>query len=166
MRAVGEFCVHPGQGVCLVENVVSEPTPAYILSPIGQKHPVQIVFPLDQEFRLRDLMTRDEATNLVDTYPQIELITFHIHNASLEESHFRHAIREGSCKDSISIAKTFRARIDNARSLNKKPPVSHERIFKMASNRGLYELITALNCTVDEIQKVFSSRYGVEIGKA
>ena len=117
MRAVGEFCVHPGQGVCLVENVVSEPTPAYVLSPIGQKHPVQIVFPLDQEFRLRDL-------------------------------------------------KTFRARIDKARSLNKKPPVSHERIFKMASNRGLYELITALNCTVDEIQKVFSSRYGVEIGKA
>ena len=48
MRAVGEFCVHPGQGVCLVENVVSEPTPAYVLSPIGQKHPVQIVFPLDQ----------------------------------------------------------------------------------------------------------------------
>ena len=37
MRAVGEFCVHPGQGVCLVENVVSEPTPAYVLSPIGQK---------------------------------------------------------------------------------------------------------------------------------
>ena len=139
MRAVGEFCVHPGQGVCLVENVVSEPTPAYVLSPIGQKHPVQIVFPLDQEFRLRDLMTRDEATNLVDMYPQI---------------------------DSISIAKTFRARIDKARSLNKKPPVSHERIFKMASNRGLYELITALNCTIDEIQKVFSSRYGVEIGKA
>ena len=99
MRAVGEFCVHPGQGVCLVENVVSEPTPAYVLSPIGQKHPVQIVFPLDQEFRLRDLMTHDEAMNLVDTYPQIELIT-------------------------------------------------------------------ALNCTVDEIQKVFSSRYGVEIGKA
>ena len=56
MRAVGEFCVHPGQGVCLVENVVSEPTPAYVLSPIGQKHPVQIVFPLDQEFRLRDLI--------------------------------------------------------------------------------------------------------------
>ena len=107
-------------------------------------------------------MTHDEAMNLVDTYPQIELITFHIHNASLEESHFRHAIREGSCKDSFSIAKTFRARIDKARSLNKKPPVSHERIFKMASNRGLYELITALNCTVDEIQKVFSSRYGVE----
>lgn len=165
MRAVGEFCVHPGQGVCLVKDVVSEPTPAYILSPIGQKHPVQIVFPLDQEFRLRNLMTRDEATNLVDTYPQIELVTFRIHNTSLEESHFRHAIREGSCKDSISIAKTFRARIDTARSLNKKPPISHERIFKIASNRSLYELITALNCTVDEIQKVFSTRYGVEIGR-
>ena len=110
-------------------------------------------------------MTRDEATNLVDTYPQIELITFRIHNTSLEESHFRHAIREGSCKDSISIAKTFRARIDTARSLNKKPPISHERIFKIASNRSLYELITALNCTVDEIQKVFSTRYGVEIGR-
>ncbi len=59
------FCVHPGQGVCLVENVVSSSTPAYVLSPIGQKHPVQIVFPLDQEFRLRDLMTRDEAMNLL-----------------------------------------------------------------------------------------------------
>lgn len=166
MRAVGEFCVHPGQGVCLIKDVVSEPTPAYILSPIGQKHPVQIAFPLSQEFRLRDLMTHEEAANLVDTYPQIELITLHIHNASLEESHFRHVIREGSCKDSISIAKTFRSRINTARSLSKKPPISYERIFRMASNRGLYELITALNCSVEEIQNVFSSRYGIEIGKA
>ena len=166
MRAVGEFCVHPGQGACFIEDMVLEPVRSYVLSPIGQKHPIQIVFPLEQEYRLRDVISQQEALQLVDSYPTIELDTFHVNNASLEESHFRAAIREGLCKDSMSIAKTFRARIEQARTLNKKPPVSHERIFKMATHRYLYELITALGWTVDDIRTVFSSRYGVEIGKA
>ena len=30
MRAVGEFCVHPGQGACFIEDMVLEPVRSYV----------------------------------------------------------------------------------------------------------------------------------------
>ena len=65
----------------------------------------------------------------------------------------------------MSIAKTFRARITHARGQNKRPPVSHERIFKMASMRSLYELAVALDTSTDDIQAKFSSRFGILLGE-
>ena len=137
----------------------------YTLVPISHKHPIQITFPLVQETRLRSVLSSKEAKALIDKYPAISLNTFHVHNNSLEEAHFRQAIREGSCEDTMSIAKTFRARITHACGQNKRPPVSHERIFKMASMRSLYELAVALNTSTDDIQAKFSSRFGILLGE-
>ena len=152
MYAVGNYVVHPGQGVCQISAVIQGRDGYYTLVPISHKHPIQITFPLVQE-------------TLIDKYPAISLNTFHVHNNSLEEAHFRQAIREGSCEDTMSIAKTFRARITHARGQNKRPPVSHERIFKMASMRSLYELAVALHTSTDDIQAKFSSRFGILLGE-
>ncbi len=60
----------------------------YVLSPVGAKHPVQIVFPLDASSGFV-MLTHDEAARscwyLSSNWAYY---TFHIHNASLEESHF------------------------------------------------------------------------------
>ncbi len=161
MYAVGDYVVHPGQGVCQVSAVAQGSDGWYTLVPISSKHSIQITFPRTQEGRLRTVMSFDEAEELIDKYPLISLDTFHVHNSSLEESHFKRVIREGSCEDAVSIAKTFRSRIHNARAQNKRPPVSHERIFKMASTRSLYELAVALHTSTDKVKSEFSSRFGI-----
>ena len=49
-------------------------------------------------------------------------------------------MRQGTCLDSVRIAKTFRVRIDELASRNKKPPVAYERILKEARERSSVEL--------------------------
>lgn len=87
MYAVGDYVVHPGQGVCQVSAVAQGSDGWYTLVPISSKHPIQITFPRTQEGRLRTVMSFDEAEELIDKYPLISLDTFHVHNSSLEESH-------------------------------------------------------------------------------
>ena len=49
MYEIGEYIVHPGQGVCLVEDVVDNPSATYQLLPVGQRHPMRISFPVASE---------------------------------------------------------------------------------------------------------------------
>ena len=71
MYAVGEYVVHPGQGVCRVEEITAEPAASYQLLPITQRHSMRISFPVSSEDRLRPVLTHDEAARIIDSYPDI-----------------------------------------------------------------------------------------------
>ena len=57
MYSVGDYLVHPGQGVCQVRDVTSGPQAVYQLLPIGKRHPVHISFPVANEGRLRPVLS-------------------------------------------------------------------------------------------------------------
>lgn len=158
MYSVGEFIVHPGQGVCRVEGVVEEPMALYQLMPIGQRHPIRISFPLASADKLRPVLSREEAMQIIDGYPDMQVDPFIGRSNALEEEHFRQKIRTGTCKDSVRIVKTFRKRIADTRARNKKPPVVYERILKQASQRSLEELAVALEMTPDDVRLLFEQR--------
>lgn len=158
MYEVGEFIVHPGQGVCRVDEVVNEPQPTYLLMPVGMRHPMRISFPVSSEDRLRPVVSRDEAQGLIDGYGTMEVEEYHARSGALEEEHFRDEIRRGSCADSVRIVKTFRRRIAEVRARNKKPPVAYERILKQASQRSLSELAVALGVAVEDVVALFEEQ--------
>lgn len=163
MYAVGDYIVHPGQGVCIVDEITAGPSGTYQLLPVGQRHPMRISFPVASEDRLRPVLSRDEAQQIIDTYPAIEVDTFSAKSNSLEEEHFRAEIRQGSCLDSVRIAKTFRSRIAAAHANNKKPPVAYERILKHASERSLIELAVALETTPEDVKAIFMGWDGEDV---
>ena len=76
MYQVGEYIVHPGQGVCKVEAIAEGPTAVYELMPIGQRHPMKISFPVASEAKLRPVLSREEAQELIDQYPTIPVEDF------------------------------------------------------------------------------------------
>lgn len=160
MYAIGEYLVHPGQGVCRVEDVTEGPNALYQLLPIGKRHPVHISFPVSNEGRLRPVLTRSEAEQIIDEYPTIEIDTFQARNNSLEEEHYKHEMREGTCEDCVRIAKTFRVRIEEISARNKKPPVAYERILKEARERSASELAVALGCTPEDVDLLLHERMG------
>lgn len=157
MFQLGEYIVHPGQGVCRVDEIVSSPVPTYMLMPVGQRHPMRISFPISGESRLRPVLSREEALSIIAEYPALDLDPFTERSNTLEEEHFRGVIRTGSCRDSVRVVKTFRARIAEVRSRNKKPPVAYERILKLATQRSLEELAIALGTTTDDVRARFES---------
>lgn len=158
MYEVGEFIVHPGQGVCRVDEIVEEPQPTYLLMPVGMRHPMRISFPVASEDRLRPIVGADEARELIDGYAAMEVDDFRAKSGALEEEHFKDLIRRGSCADSVRIVKTFRARIAEVRARNKRPPVAHERILKLASQRSLIELATALDLSTEDVIALFEEQ--------
>lgn len=160
MYAIGDYIVHPGQGVCQVKDVTQAPDAQYELLPIGQRHPVHISFPVSGEDRLRPVLSRDEAEKIIDDYPLMQLEDYEARNVSLEEEHYRHEIRTGSCRDSVRIVKTFLARIEDLSQRNKKPPVAYERILKQARERSSLELSVALGCTPEDVVGLFQERMG------
>ena len=155
MYEIGEYIVHPGQGVCLVEDVVDNPSATYQLLPVGQRHPMRISFPVASESRLRPVLSHDEAEDIIAQYPTMQVDDFTNKSNALEEEHFRDEIRLGSCLDSVRVVKTFRTRIAEVKARNKKPPVAYERILKQASERSLSELAVALDSTPDDVRVLF-----------
>ena len=155
MYEIGEYIVHPGQGVCLVEDVVDNPSATYQLLPVGQRHPMRISFPVASESRLRPVLSHDEAEDIIAQYPTMQVDEFTNKSNALEEEHFRDEIRLGSCLDSVRVVKTFRTRIAEVKARNKKPPVAYERILKQASERSLSELAVALDSTPDDVRVLF-----------
>ena len=162
MFSVGEYIVHPGQGVCVVEGIQSEPMAVYQLLPIGQRHPMRISFPIASADKLRPILSRAEAEQIIEQYPTMQLDDFVGRSNALEEEHFKKEIRNGTCRDTVRIAKTFRHRIAQTRARNKKPPVVYERILKQASQRSLSELAVALEMSEDDVRMLFESKVADE----
>lgn len=158
MYNVGEYIVHPGQGVCRVDGLVEEPMAAYRLLPIGMRHPTFIRFPVANADKLRPVLTRDEAQALIDEYPHMQVDDYTGRSNALEEEHFKQEMRTGTCRDSMRIVKTFRLRIAETRARNKKPPVAYERILKQASQRSLEELSVALDMSVEDVRTLFEQQ--------
>lgn len=155
MYEIGEYVVHPGQGVCRIEDVTEDPSPCYQLMPVGERHPMRISYPVSSESRLRPVLSAEEARAIIDEYPTMEVESYSEHSGTLEEQHFKDEIRCGSCQDSVRIVKTFRERIDEVKSRNKKPPVAFDRILKLATARSLQELSVALDTTPEDVQALF-----------
>ncbi len=158
MYEVGEYIVHPGQGVCRIDEVVDSPQQTYMLMPVGVRHPIRISFPVASEGRLRPVVSQEEAQALINDYADLDIIEYQGRGGALEEEFYRGEIKNGTCRDTVAVVKTFRERIAEVRSRNKKPPVAYERILKQARERSLAELSVALDMPVEDVVALFEAQ--------
>jgi CarD family transcriptional regulator len=157
MYKVGQYVVHPGQGVCKVEAIEDDPQATYMLMPVGGRHPMRISFPVASEGRLRPVIGRKQAEQIIGEYTELPLEELSFRSNALEEERFKTELRRGSCRDAVRIAKTFRTRIEQVKASNKRPPVAYERIFKQASERSLQELAVAMGVSEDDVAQLLKA---------
>lgn len=157
MYKVGQYVVHPGQGVCKVEAIEDDPQATYMLMPVGGRHPMRISFPVASEGRLRPVIGRRQAEQIIGEYTELPLEELSSRSNALEEERFKTELRRGSCRDAVRIAKTFRTRIEQVKASNKRPPVAYERIFKQASERSLQELAVAMGVSEDDVVQLLKA---------
>ena len=157
MYKVGQYVVHPGQGVCKVEAIEDDPQATYMLMPVGGRHPMRISFPVASEGRLRPVIGRKQAEQIIGEYTELPLEELSSRSNALEEERFKTELRRGSCRDAVRIAKTFRTWIEQVKASNKRPPVAYERIFKQASERSLQELAVAMGVSEDDVVQLLKA---------
>jgi CarD family transcriptional regulator len=154
MYGMGEFVVHPGQGVCRVQDVSND---TYKLLPVHGRNPLLIAYPRASEDKLRPVLSQGEALSLIEQYPLMEPDEFHDSSLLLEEKHFKNVIKHGTCEDVLRTAKTFRLRIAEVKARNKKAPVVYERLFKEARTRTLEEMMCALSESMEQVEARFTA---------
>jgi CarD family transcriptional regulator len=130
--------------------------------PVGNSHALLISFPCKSEKRLRPVLSRQEALDVIADYPTMEVDDFTDHSGAVEEQHFKSQMKEGTCGDSVRIVKTVRRRIQHARAIGRKPPVVYERVLREASTRSLSELAVALGSTPEDVKALFEKQEASE----
>ncbi len=169
--AKGDYVVHPGQGVCVVEGIVPVAYPdgqegtdgsssrlMYEMYPVSGSR-MRICFPVDNESALRRPVGTREARKLIAQMPQLEDDTFDDRHSWAMEEHFMLGLRNGDCRDALQVLKTMYDRLHAACPRGKKPPVCYGRIYKAAHERVTCELGLALNVGPDEVDRLIEESF-------
>ncbi|MDO4436917.1 MAG: CarD family transcriptional regulator [Coriobacteriaceae bacterium] len=155
MFKIGQHVIHPGQGVCTVVGFSDEgPAPMILLRARSGRSETHLSYPLSQQNRLHEAISRDAAEDLLATYAELDVDPFTERNSSLEETHFKQQLKLGA-PETVRVAKTMRCRIAEAEARGKKPSSYYARVLKEARKRSIEEFAVALDAEESEIEQRF-----------
>ena len=159
----GEYIVYGTSGVCQVEDITTmdmRGVPAdrlfYVLAPSSQKGG-KIFTPVDNEkTSMRRVITRDEASRLIDEIPKIEELW--ISNEKLREAQYKECMRSCDCKEWIKIIKTLYLRKRARSAQGKKITSTDEKYLRMAEEYLYSELEIPLGIPKEKVEEYITGR--------
>lgn len=165
----GDYVVHPGQGVCVVEGVVeharsAEDDPALPVEEFYELYPasgarMRICFPVGNEETLRRPVGAREARDLIARMPGLDDDMFTDQHGWTVEEHFMASVRGGACEDVLRTLKTMHGRMEYAKAHGKKPSTSYARIYKAAHERATVELGFALHADPERVDRMIDDSF-------
>lgn len=161
----GEYIIYGVSGVCQVEDVTTmemEGVPRdrlyYVLAPVSQKGG-KIFTPVDNEKTpMRRVLTREEATGLIDRIPEIEELW--ITSEKLRENKYKECMRSGDCREWIRIIKTLYLRNQERSAQGKKVTATDEKYLHMAEECLYSELEIPLEIPKNQVEQYIVERLG------
>lgn len=154
---IGDYVICGNKGVCVVENIttlnisgVDREREYYILKPLyltGSTVYVPVDSPKES---MRRVMERGEAQKLIETIPDIPLLT--IPNDKLSEQMYRECIRTNNCEELVKIIKTIHLRKQKRIQAGRKVTAVDAKYFHMAVDNLYGELAVVLNMSRDEVE--------------
>lgn len=179
--AEGDYVVHPGQGVCQVMGVeertaivgASADNPGtektileYRLSPLSGAG-IRILFPVEKESELRDIISPEEARDLLKRIPTLVSDTFDKQQSWTIRDHFMGCLRSGDTAEAMRVAKTVREHIESAARIGRKPRECYSSVYQAAHTRLLDELSISLKVSRERIDSLLEESYAkCELGIA
>ena len=159
----GEYVVYGTKGICVVREVTTLQLDGtnkdrlyYMLCPLGQKDS-KIFVPVDSnKTRMRRVISREEAGNLIHRIPDIQEIT--LENEKLREETYKQCLRSCDCSELVRVIKTLNVRMNQRTAAGKKVTATDERYFRMAEDSLYSELSLALDIPKDDMEKYIASQ--------
>lgn len=157
MYKINDYVVYK-RDVCIVKDIKDNyrnNEGYYILYPIDDDS-LKIEVPIsNKQGFLRNLITYDEAINLINCIPKIETISC---NDKLLEAEYKNLLNSLNHKDLIKIIKTSYTK-NKERIDNKKKIISRdEKYFKLAEKYLYNELSIVLNKTIEETKEFIQKK--------
>ena len=143
----GNFVMNAINGICEITDIVTIEVSGvekeyYLLIPIEERTAKVYIVVNDAEHKIRLVMTKEEALELMKEIPNIEELW--VENEKERERLYKEVIASCDPKRLVSIIKTLYIRRKNRTNAGKKTTVVDERYFKMAENQLHAELAFAL----------------------
>lgn len=159
----GDYIIYGTSGVCQVEDITTMDMASvprdrlfYVLLPSSQKGG-RIFVPVDsQKTVMRRILTRDEASRLIDEIPQTEELW--IGNEKLREEKYKECMRFGDCREWIRIIKTLYLRKLQRSAQGKKITSTDEKYLRMAEEYLYSELEIPLGISKNRMESYITER--------
>ncbi|MGN1127131.1 MAG: hypothetical protein ACI4RI_06795, partial [Ruminococcus sp.] len=127
----------------------------YVMHDICKEDNVYYI-PTDSEGNMRYPITREEATNLLDSIDDIEQIKIGMERFRDEE--YRKGIKESSPQMLVAMLKYFQKRKKERISAGKTLSSIDEKYMKLASRNLFSELSCSLSISVEEVESIINRK--------
>lgn len=157
MFETGNFVVNATNGICEITDIVSMEVAGtkkeyYLLIPMEEKNAKVYIVVNGAENKIRLVMTKDEAMELVKEIPNIEEAW--VESEKERERLYKEVIASRDPKRLVAIIKTLYNRRKERTDAGKKSTAVDERYFKLAQNQLHAELAFALGEEKKDINRI------------
>lgn len=154
---IGEKIVDKTGKVCKIVNIEELDyglgiKTYYVLAPcFTNNSSLRIHTPIDQEGKLRKIMTRKEVENLLKELPSIETIWFP--NPKIRKTKFREIYTSGQPLEIFRLIKSFNEKKEEFKKENKALSFSDESFLEEIKTNIYHEIALALNIEFNQVEK-------------
>ncbi|MBE5889539.1 MAG: hypothetical protein E7282_01075 [Lachnospiraceae bacterium] len=161
MFEIGEYVLKIGNGVCRIDQIghpdfaIGDKKQMYYYLVPETKKGTKLYVPVDgAEGRIRDVMTKDEAIELIEHMDEIAPLNVKVEK--LREQEYKDAIRSGKPEQIVSVIKDLYFRRKKRLDAGKKTTACDEKYFRMAEDELYTELAFVLDKERDDIPEMIS----------
>ena len=157
MYQIGEYVVCGNKGVCCVDDIsmldmagTGTEKEYYILKPLYMAaSTIYILVSADDS--LRKVLTKEEAQELIQTIPDIPLIS--VANDKMLEQEYRTCMKTNQCEEWVKILKTINSRKKIRLEAGRKLTAIDNRYSKLAEDSLYGELAVALDIPKESVEE-------------
>lgn len=164
MYQVNDYIVYGNVSVCKVIDIctpkingIKEDMKYYMLQPIYQQGSTIYTPVNNDKVVMRKIISKEEAEQLIDTIPSIEIIKNVINDRLLVEE-YNKAIRTNDDKEWIKVIKTLYIKSMERKNQGKKPEKIVEDYLKFTEDLLHGELAISLGMTKEQVESYIIER--------
>lgn len=163
MYNIGEIIVYGGNGVCKVEDISFRKSPFsdkkeqyYTLSPIYGNG--KIFIPVDTKMYMRKAMDRQQAYELIDSIPSLEIRDLENVNMKYAAEYYQSFMSTHEYEDLATLIKTIHVKNADAQQNGKRMGSTDGNFIRKAEDILYGELANALGIEQSEVKAFIADR--------
>ncbi|MNW56586.1 CarD-like/TRCF domain protein [compost metagenome] len=158
MYRIGDYIIYGNSGVCQIKAIGS---PNISLS-VGSKqyytlsaiYSTETIYtPVDTKIFMRPVITREEATKLIEQIPDIEEEAYDQYNTKWLANLYESFLQKNNCRVLIKLIKTIYIKNYDAIQNKKKISDTDQRYLKRAEDLLYSEFSVALEMNIEDVKQ-------------
>lgn len=161
MYKIKDKVVYKKAGVCEIVDIIDKDfgnglKQYYVICPCYSSNSSKIMLPVDKEASLRNILSKNEALEIIDNMPNAKDIW--IQDSKLRKEKFLEIINAGDLDEICSLIYTIHYKREDFIKNKKMLSMMDKDIFETAEKLVFEELATALNISINDIDNFIDER--------